>query len=654
MRSFVRTAPAISLMLLVLGLCGSPWAWAGERLVSAPSSVSPLGPHQASHFKQAESQAASPAATTPQAGLEGLDLLPAEAALILVESSPARLSQAWDTINESLQLGLPGLAGSMDLLRNPLGLQAGLREQGPLYLFATDFQIFSGQWTGLANLFILVPITDFATFLQGFGVEQQEGSTLVPTAVGPLYARPLGQFALMGMDRQAVEALQPATPGQLSRSVGLVGMLSLNRSDLALVVNLEALEPIGRPALQQAVDAIHVQYAASDMPPESLAGTEAIMNLYVRGLDAMLRDGTRAVLGLDASQSNLGLTFTIQFAQESPMARLFTSTGGATPLLSLFPQGRYLWASTISLRGLDVASLIEALRSAMPESAGAVATMMSGVLDLMHGVQSMAQVVYFVDPALAPAGAGLFNAVSIYKVEDPQGFLDRWNQFLVGLNGLAYPIGPLADAQGQMVAGEITYNTRVERDALQVGGVPVSRYQMRTRLPEGLTDPTGIIYGMYELFGITNLTGFGAASGRYVVLTTRPDVAQLEATLALLASEAERPDDPFASLRQTALHPHQAMEYYLDVGAIASLVLALARISNPETSFEIPEGLPPVALFGDILQSGISGRMTVPFPVLSYATRLIRQAVSTLAPTGGPEPVPEPAPTPEPAPAPEP
>jgi hypothetical protein len=541
--------------------------------------------------------------STAQAeALSALDLVPARAPIIVLVPSLGALHSRLSAMADAVGLDAVPYNDLLGALRRELGWTSGLRLDGPLVAWLDPF----GETTGPI---VVVPVSDYAAFLGGLGaVPAPGGVTALPPTSGYLsHAREVPGYAVLGPSAREVEAVVLPPPSSLTTSLGALGLTAAARAEAALILNVEVLSPMLLPLVNSMFGAWEAMLHDPSLPPESRASMEAVINAYRYVVNVTLTETRTSVLSLDLDEAWTAFDWTWQFRPGSTLAAAFPSGRPVEARLARLPDAPYYVAFAANLEGLALMPLIEGIASAFP-TGGPWASVMGGAVDLMRGVTGMGSAWYV--GATSPAGNRLdaFAVAGYYEVPDSADYAGRARRYIESLAGVSLPMEP--------GAGALTYEVGYVGGALTVDGVPVDTYDLRMRLPPGSPPMPFSEYGGYAV----------QVDPTHYLMTTTQDESLLRAALGTLRAGGGLGGRPeIAALRAAALTEPTVAEMFVDVEQCArGLGELLTAMGLGGLPLEPPAGLPPMAFFGHVADTGIATRTVLPHAVLRWFVQLGR------------------------------
>ncbi|MFW6076900.1 MAG: hypothetical protein ACOC71_04045 [Hyphomicrobiales bacterium] len=578
----------------------------------------------------------------------------AHAALIL--PNLARSNDRLAKLNKRLGLDAPHLDDLLTHFKREAGM-TGVNDRGTLLLVVQDLDQSLETQTP-PTLLALVPVSDYALFVKGYGGDPEQDITPLTRTNHTGYARRLGSHALLGKDRDALANYSPlGDASQVIGNLGDAGRRHLGRADAALYLNVEGL----RPALSANLDELERKMRDAFAMAGAAEGTalpQRIAELFTTGARHGLNDTTGMMISLELDDHGIALNHTLRYQPGSALAALFhrsqTPTG---PELARLPDEPFIFAMAMDTQAFATATLLRRTLNALGGGADAepLATMLRDALPLVEQTRATASVQYVPTQDSLMSG-NPFPGVTLYATGDPEQYRQQIKAYFNSLDGLALPAG---NGQGGTITASYT------EAALRVEGIEVDQYAYQADIG--------------DTAGNTGQTqGYVAAMDQHVVVTTRRDLQLIRNALDAVQREegigseaaakqtddqsrgdrrsqrrtnrggpAEPPmppemrgrrggqtpwqalmpeadeDEPttIPELRPIALPDDAMLEGYLSIaGVIETAQLMLPMLDDTET--EIPADLPPVVISAAIEGDSLAGRLYIPHRTIQLAVSL--------------------------------
>lgn len=590
-----------------------------------------------------------------------LQNVPPSAPLVLYIPSLAHLSRDLASLDQTMALRLPLLADALASIKQMSGFNAGIDDQGSLLAVVTDAAALTAA-TPEPPLVILLPVTSYHEFAQNFAAAPAEGPLQIALPNGqPAWAKPLGSFAVLGPSRAAVEAFAGGA-GDTSWLANLVGPQALpylSQSDLALILNMPALETALTAALDAGIENLTgLMQMGMAMNPATAAQAglvQAALKLYADAARAWIRDTAGVLLAVSLDDKGFALTFTSCFEPGSPLAQRFSRpAGGSNALLDRLPNQDYLVAFSMNYQGLGLPDLLKQIVDELRASGDtSVLPLLQGGQDIMQHTRAAAAAFNLLPMMAMMAGGNPLVGLTINQADDPQALAQAIRSYYRGLNTTAPPPSTAPDPAPATEPAVPSFIGDYQDNVLQLDGTPVDRFSLRLQPPPGMTDsPMGNLPGQ---------EGYLAVTDSFVLTTATPDIELLRQGLAAAKSGGGLGADPLIQqVRQDGLPQDPAFQGYLNTRVLANTFNGvLSMMMAPP--LQVPEDLPPIGFAATLRQGTLIKRLFVPTAVLRFGGQAFQHvsaaqqqptlpAEPSMSPDEfGEEPAPEPQPDEAPA-----
>jgi hypothetical protein len=603
--------------------------------------------------------AGTPAQATEVEVKAALDLVPADAPIVLVVPNVARASKKIAGLGQTLGIDSPEMADVLGMIKKQSGIAAGVRDDGPIVIAILDAQDLRDRIAGKVPdntppaILAAIPITDFQTFLGNF--PGHTGDAVVTIKLkddnDDTYVAQAGDFAILSPHRERVAGYKPAQQsGRWVTAMGKPAAKCLETSDALVLVNVAELSPALQPKIQEFMDMLagnmDMGAGAPGMDAASLAWMKTVLTIYGDVATALVRDTAMYTEAIDLSDKGVGLTVGVQLKPDSKLAAIFHGGGGSNEVLTRLPKDNYLMALAGNFQGIDLKTLVDDALGALPadNKADAIGSMMRPAVENLRRVQAMAQVMYAPTPGKGMGQGGLINAVSIAMTDDAQAWMKANRQALeqmgklnppaAGANPAANPGdkpgadpaagGDPAPAPGANPIEGMSFATKYTEKVLRVDDIDVDQYQVSVTFPPAMMQGNKMA-GVLQMLGVTSQTGYICASGKYVITTSSSDLTLIKRTLATIKDQSGIGAAPLlAQTRKEGLPEDPAAQMYLSVNGLGSIVnMVVPLLGGP--AIALPNDLPPVALGVAVDQGAVVGRWYVPMPVITAVKHAIDQ-----------------------------
>lgn len=541
-----------------------------------------------------------------------LEAAPAGSHMVLVIRSLSGGSEKLAALNEALGLDAQELGDMLARFKAEAGAINGLDDDGAMLVVVPNISALTAP-EQTRPVLVLAPVSDYAAFVGNYGGKAGDDATASLTMPGgqSAFARSSGGYAVLSPNQAAVEAYAPAggeAAAALATKLGPAGQRALISSDAALFLDIESMAPVLNPLLEVGIaqaEAEADEMAQMGVDEQTIRSMKDAFEMYAALARALLRDASSALVALDLSDAGNGLSMTLQFKDDSPLARMFPGGGeGPTGMLSDLPDQPYIFAGAIDARAMDVPAMVEAMLEHMPEhDDDEMVALTRQSLPMVRQLKGWAGALY----APAPGGAmGMFNMLQVVYAEDAEQYRAQNRQYLEGMDGLTTPAG---------AEGDITFSAMYQDKAMEIEGIAVDQYNVTMQLPPAMQQQ---MMPMMMFLGGSGIGGYIATKGDAVVSTTVTDPNLITAGLKAVGRGAGIGTDPtLAEQRRAALPENLAAEGYLSLaGIIRTANPMLQMFGVPEV--QTPADLPPIAFGLGIEDSGLAYRLYVPNATVKF------------------------------------
>lgn len=549
------------------------------------------------------------------------DQAPAGAHMILVIPSMKGLSDKLAKLQADLGIPAPEMADLLGTIKAEGGITAGLKDDGAAMLVITDLGAMINGDAVEPPMAIAVEVTDYAAFVGNFQGNAADAVTklTMPNGGEDGYAKKVGDFAVFGPKEADIVAYQPGNAGSaIAKAAGTLGEGYLSTGDVAMYLDLKALGPILKPKVAEGFDQMMAELEAN-MPADQLAMMKGVFGMYRQAIDAVLTDGQALVQTVDFSDEGVGINYILQATPGSGMTKFFPGgTSGGAALLASLPKQPYLIASAFDTKAIDLATLLDKALAAMPEDGGWITKLYKDALPMARMTKANAWAWYAPPAGQMMMGPGLMNVVSVYDTTDGPGYLAAAKTYFVGINNTKLPGMP--GAEPAMITSGYTPN------ASQIEGVNVDQYGMSVQLPPEMMQQMGPAAGMLMMMGGLNYTGFIAAKGDNVVMSSSLDATMItEAIKAAGTDTGLGSDAALGAARKAALPPSPAIEAHISVEGIMSAVNPMLQMFAGQ-ALPVPQGLAPISMGVGVEDGGVAARLYLPVKTMKGIADTVQAA----------------------------
>lgn len=516
----------------------------------------------------------------------------AEAAIIV--RSPAAVSRQIAQLRQTLNLPADELDDLLGQLKHHAGMAVGMDDRGTLVLA----MLGRGEADGQPTWVMLVPVTNHDAFIENLGGDPADDVASLTLSTGQrAFGRLIGDHVAMSHSRSAVQDYRlrdDADP--LGAGAGAMGLQYLADADVAVVLDLEALQPTIERWLEQ-LDEQFDMLAGLGVGGAMVDQGRAALKMYRRAAATLAESSRTLVLAIELTDEGLGLTATMGLEPDAPLRAYFPGQPSrAADELARLPDRPYLLAVAVDERALAFGRLAKAAMEAMDDEQQAMlGPAYRQSLDLLDQTEAVAAAWYA--PERRIGGGGLLNAITLYRVADAGRYLADNRQLLEALDGQSIT----------SAAGEVTFHSSYVENALQIDGTRVDQYQVRVE-----PDDAGRGFGAGNAGAATSYNGYIAAAGNHVAVTTITDPQAIRNALRSVEQGAGiGAGGAIANLRDLALPPNVALEAYVSLHDI----LPSGDQRGGRRGAALAEA-PPVAIGIGVQDDGVALRIYLPIEAI--------------------------------------
>jgi hypothetical protein len=566
---------------------------------------------------------------------DALDQLPPEAQVVIVVPNLASLNQKIAALKTALNLPVPELEDAVGALKREMGMVQGVDDNGAALIIIQNItdQVTKGVDP---QMLIMVPVTDYGAFVGNYG--GTTGADITPLTImgtGSGFGKQVGNYALMAELEQTVENYAPANAGEaFAQKFGPLGQQYLGSEDILVLVDLEKLGPVVTPLVDNAIAEMKQQFEhlveAEMMDAATAESMSSIYEVYGSAAKAVLKDANGLLLGLDLADEGVGLAKVFHYKPESVMAELFPGgSSDAAATLQQLPQQPYIFAAAFDAKAVAVGKLYEKLIAALPDPKNN--PMVAGYehwLPMVDQVKSMATALYAPSEAGMMSGA-MLNSLSIIQTEDAAAYVESFRKYLTAINATSVGM-PAATGPGQATQPAVTYTTSFTPNALQIEGVKIDQYQLQLTYSPQMMQQMGPLAPVIMMFGGSGYSGYIAADGNHVLMTTVTDPQLISRGLQGLKGKAGLGTSPqIRQLQQSALPAQPVMESYLSLDGMAEAANAFMPMFGAPP-IVVPDDVPPVAMGMSIADQSIAARMYIPTRTVQFAIDTVQGLMASM------------------------
>lgn len=477
----------------------------------------------------------------------------------------------------------------------------------------------------------ILPIEDLEAFAKGPFMSGQNATfngDVLEAMSGqgePVYMRDIGDFVVAGSIAEKVKAFKPGDwIGATRTALGDAGLRSVESGDLTLVVNIATFD-------EQITDMVENAEQQANFMAMMGGGDQVTQGfgLFKQAVDVIKRDGSVAVVSLDAGGEGVAMDLGVCFKGDSPSAAMFNAGGDTAPLVGALPQTDYLVAYAMDSSNQTLRDLFDTVVKMLPAQGGNDFGL-KAMLGHASGVSGMIGS----SPA-ALGGAGLFaRGISYVRCDNPAETIGVMRSALEKLNG-------------QTVDG-MSYTTSYQPGSDEVEGVKVDTYAMQTQMDPnagggmgGMMDPAMIQNLLFGMAGGPNGYVAPVDGGFYTTMSKNTELLKS----AFQAAKGGGSLTGNAMLAKVApkLQENRIAEAYVSIDQIFNAFGPFAQMLGAMDAFEPMAAMPPIgfSLRGD--DGAVLGRVYLDNDTIGTLSELAQKMESDdgMGGEGGDEPDPD-------------
>lgn len=582
-----------------------------------------------------------------------LDQLPQGADAVFVVPDLSALSEELANLKQALNLPMPELDDALGALKQSTGMVNGVDDDGAALLVLPDLAAAMAE-DREPNFLLLMPVADYNAFVANFGAQQAEGVAALTMPGGQSgFAKESGGYAVLGQSQDIVKGYTAGNAAAgVATKIGALGQTYLGEGDAYFYADLEKLGPTLTPKIQEAIDGMvqMLEQGAMGMSdPMAVNNAKAVYSLYGAAAKAVVNDSTGVLAALDLSDKGVAFTYALAFKPGSSLASTFPGNKNGDVGLAQLPEQPYIAAASIDAKAINLGQLYGQLAEAMPAEANPGMPDPKLWLPLVQKVNSLAMA-FYAPNEMAMMNNALLNTISVIEVDDGPAYVGTFKSYINAMNGMEIPLpqpaaaAPADGVEGQPVEpaapmGEpqkIVYTSSYTDKALELDGTPVDQFELRTQLPPEMINSMGPAGGFMQAF--TNYTGYVAAKGNKVIVTTLPDPQLVTKGFQTMANGGGLGTaGALTKVRDEALPPNPAMQTYISVSGIAQTANTFLQMFG-QPPLQAPADLPPIAAGLGIEGESVAFRQFFPLETVKF---IVDTGTSFMGMMGGPGAPPE-------------
>ncbi len=552
-------------------------------------------------------QAAEPGAGVPTV----FSQIDEDAQVVVVVSGLRNLSDKIHMLATKLQLAAQLPPDPLVILKMMSGFAQGIDDQGQLAVVLTGLnQAIENQVK--PEVLILIPITNYQDFLENFaGGKTTDHQDIMQISLQgkPAFTKTLQGYALVGDKLATVHEYKAVDKAaQWAAKAGSIADPYLQQSEILVYVDVPPLAEALQVQLSKAMDEMADFVAGRPGVVEYLPLVEYLVTKTQQGLNALIADTQAVVLGLSIREAGLGIGGSVQFRQDSSLAKLFKTKPTGSLELNRLPDEPWISLNSTQWAHLDIEVIRSLALSLLPPDH----LLPAGGVPTVTALRNLVQTQVYGDSsqqAQYVSADGTTRMVGVVLGKDSKKIFEQNRQVINLMESLLSQIPGILRAEADLPIA-LSY----EEDALKVSDFSVDVL--------ALTGQGEVAAAFTQQFGSPSLKMYLTHADDAVVYAMA-DEALLEKTIQ--ASVAKKPHTGIATLEAIGkeLPAHRMQESYLDLGNyLQHMQRTMMKSPNGMQMammmgmFQLPPGTPPVAMSVSNRQGGIGYHTHFPMDLL--------------------------------------
>lgn len=446
---------------------------------------------------------------------------------------------------------------------------------------------------------IILPVSDYNAFVEAMQGQPGNGVTAINMMGGEAFVKPVGDgFVAMGQSFDTVSAFDAAAGKRKSHDerLGKIAAEAAGGTDIFVVIDVPAMRPyleMGMVEMQQ------------NMEMMAMMGGDAVgaqIAAMTGAMEAVVRDGRTAFMGMGTGEKGIWLDFAGQFTEGSDTAGYFADGGDSATLFSHLPQMEYIAAWSIDNSNDGLRKLMEGM--AEMNGGGGFGFDVSALKAATGSAAVMGKT-----PGLF-AGGLFANTVTFARADDGQTLLGQWKNMITSTDGTSQ--------EG------ILMKASVEDNATEVAGRPVHAWGVTMEADpnhENAMMASMAIQQMAMMFGgEAGVRGYAAAGEDGVYTTMSRNSALLEK--ALTNSGSSFADEPGVKAVAANLPDNRSMEGYLNIKGVLDMFAPMMAMLGAPAISDVPEDMLPIGMSLSTGEGGMHSRVYVPGSVIEFVSSM--------------------------------
>ncbi len=531
-----------------------------------------------------------------------LDRVPGDTAMVV---SISNLSDVLDGAQAFAQAAkLPEMNMGVGMARGMLGMP-GINATGSA---AVVFSSLEGlDRGGEDNVVLLVPVTDYGAFAQGFGgtgdglesVEFQGENVSMKDAGGG--------YAVVGPMEGTVGAFTAAEGAWAQHQAAMGARGNALAGDHSIVVSV-AVEAFAETMLEAWAEGAQQmqQFAQMGGQGDQIGGQIELFDQVVKNF---ARDGERGIVAITLDGRGVSLDLGANFKAGSELAAFFAESNGAADTFAKLPGGEFIAAFAVDMTGAGIRELM----NNMSEAGEAMNQGMPGMdfTQFMDNADSMAQVIGY-NPAGLMGGIFPYTTMLI-ETANADALIQGYGESVAAMND--------QEANGMLLTSSF------DDAPSDVGGIQA--YGWSIGMMPDMNDPNAMQMQMMlpMLFGggANGPSGYVAAADDSTVVMTYTRTGDMLSRAVSSAREGgDLVSNELLAAQAERLPAGSFMLGYVDFGTIARSALPMVGMFAPEAAaIQVPDALTPVAFAASAEGGSMSFRTVVPMDLISTVKDIV-------------------------------
>ena len=530
-----------------------------------------------------------------------VDRAPQDTEILVLVPSLLGMSEKLTMIDQQLDLNLQDFSNALAQIKRTIGLKAGMDDEGPAMV-----SLVIDDETSKFEALLFLPVIDYGAMVNPRGADSSGTVSPIKLATNhTAYVKRIDGFAVLGRERETVEAYRVGPSVDIAERLGVVGRQAIE-SDFALILcslDRTLMKLIDSPQLIEIIG-----QAGNGASTNLLAqiGTQTV-NSSREQIDAqnrVLSQTDAVVLGIDVTDQGISVNLAVQLKANSEMANAIGLGGSAADALARMPQMNYLGTFAINFEGIDLTQLDHSGRTdrSIVTPSALVYSVISQVGRDESGVpRSFVQVAY----ASPNANLSAPSNIMFVDTDDPKSFVRALRAKIEAINDEQTSA---VYVPNQMELGKHRADQFVisQQDAGADGSPPSL----------GSLDMIGLAMG-------SEMSGYVFTLDEGVLLAKTNDTTLLRAVLKSLDQDNGLGSNGPMTVSRERLPEEASVEGYVDLRTVHELLSQSILPMMQKSLLSPPFDMAPIAVGIKMQEGGALMRLYIPSSVVDYANNLI-------------------------------